>query len=327
MKREEVPSVKVYFINPVNFISVILNTLVELEYETYVINDFDKLKLLKILENDIRNVIFLCITKKSEVDRYLQYIDLVKSLESTHILFGAFVYNNMEYPDKEKLLMNNVSVTPFSEVSSNTLNVFKTILKIFEAKGQRKHICVKARGICDAFITLKGREKPLKIQVLELSTTAFACEVTEDYHDFFTIGENYQEIFLSLRGIRAKTSGRLLGFSRDNRNMYLFKHTFLNVQNSKMVFIDKIQKEVKQKLYTYIKACLKEDITDKLNLVTEESLAEIKSLAQKIAAETEKAAGAEAVEIKRLRNEKKTSEVKKENPPENAEEVEELEEV
>jgi hypothetical protein len=109
--------------------------------------------------------------------------------------------------------------------------------------------------------------------------------------------------------------------------MYLFKHTFLNVQNSKMVFIDKIQKEVKQKLHTYIKACLKEDITDKLNLVTEKSLAEIKSLAQKIAAETEKAAEAEAVEIKTLRNEKKTSEVKKENPPENAEEVEELEEV
>ena len=128
MKREEVQSVKVYFIEPVHFISVILNTLVELEYETYVINEFNKLKLLKILNDDIRNVIFLCISKKSDVDKYIDYIELVKSLESTHILFGAFVFNNMEYSDKEKLLLNNVSVTPYSEVSSNTLKVFQTIL-------------------------------------------------------------------------------------------------------------------------------------------------------------------------------------------------------
>ena len=318
MKREEVQSVKVYFIEPVHFISVILNTLVELEYETYVINEFNKLKLLKILNDDIRNVIFLCISKKSDVDKYIDYIELVKSLESTHILFGAFVFNNMEYSDKEKLLLNNVSVTPYSEVSSNTLKVFQTILKIFEAKGQRKHIRVKAKELCDAFITLKGREKPLQVKILELSTAAFSCEIEEDYHAFFTIGENYQEILLSLKGIRARTSGKLLGFSKDNKNMYIFKHTLLNIQNNKMVFMDKIRKEAKQKIHAYIKACLKEDITERINAVTEESITDIKAIMDKKTAERI-ALQEKAVEVK-------AAKVKKVQAEEDAEEVEELEE-
>ena len=318
MKREEVQSVKVYFIEPVHFISVILNTLVELEYETYVINEFNKLKLLKILNDDIRNVIFLCISKKSDVDKYIDYIELVKSLESTHILFGAFVFNNMEYSDKEKLLLNNVSVTPYSEVSSNTLKVFQTILKIFEAKGQRKHIRVKAKELCDAFITLKGREKPLQVKIMELSTAAFSCEIEEDYHAFFTVGENYQEILLSLKGIRARTSGKLLGFSKDNKNMYIFKHTLLNIQNNKMVFMDKIRKEAKQKIHAYIKACLKEDITERINAVTEESITDIKAIMDKKTAERI-ALQEKAVEVK-------AAKVKKVQAEEDAEEVEELEE-
>jgi hypothetical protein len=106
-----------------------------------------------------------------------------------------------------------------------------------------------------------------------------------------------------------------------NKNLFIFKHIFLNIQNNKMVFLEKISKEAKVKLNTYIKACLKEEITEKLNSVTEDSLATIKDKAKKIA---EKA----SQEAKALEEKNKKDSGKKENKAnnENAEEVEELEE-
>ena len=49
MKREDVHSVKTYFVIPIDLINVFINTMIEMEYETYIISENDQEKLLKIL--------------------------------------------------------------------------------------------------------------------------------------------------------------------------------------------------------------------------------------------------------------------------------------
>jgi hypothetical protein len=264
MNRNEVYTVKIYFIKPIDLISIIINTLIEMEYETYTLGDYDKDKLLKILSENKRNVIFLCIPHKQEINYWLDYIEKVKKVKDTYVQIGAFVFPKMEISDKQKFLINNVSVISFDDLRKNTSKVLQKILLIFEAKGIRKHIRVAAQGICEAFISVKNIEKPVRGKVLELSSYAFACQIHEDFHDYFTVGSYIPEILLALRGIRIRISAKLLGFSRENKSIFIFKYCRYEIKDNKMDFSETISREAKQKIYSYIKSCLKEEITEKL---------------------------------------------------------------
>jgi len=58
MKREDVHSVRIYFVKPIDLINVFINTMIEMVYETYIIGEYDQEKLLKILPLDLRNIVF-----------------------------------------------------------------------------------------------------------------------------------------------------------------------------------------------------------------------------------------------------------------------------
>ena len=135
VKKEDVHSVKVYFIKPIDLINVVINTLVEMEYETYTLGDYDKDKLLKILSENKRNVIFLCIPHMQEINYWLDYIEKVKKVKDTHVQIGAFVFSKMEISDKQKFFINDVSVISFDDLRKNTSKVLQKILLIFESKG------------------------------------------------------------------------------------------------------------------------------------------------------------------------------------------------
>ena len=91
-----------------------------------------------------------------------------------------------------------------------------------------------------------------------------------------------------------------------------------------MAFKEKISKEAKTKLHTYIKACLKEDITEKLNAVTEESIAGIKEKEKQIAEKAAQEAKAREAKLQEAQ-EKSTGRGNNENV-QDAEDVEELDE-
>ena len=82
MKREDVYTVKIYFVDPIDLITVVVNTLVELEYETYSVSDHACNKLLKLLEKNQRSLVFVSVTNRHEASRWLEFARRAKEIDN-----------------------------------------------------------------------------------------------------------------------------------------------------------------------------------------------------------------------------------------------------
>jgi hypothetical protein len=264
MKREDVHTVKIYFIKPIDLINVVINTLIGMEYETYTIDENEMEKLLRILAEDLRSIVFICVANRQDVVKSLEYIEKLKAVEKTAIQVGAFAYSAMDPAVKQKFLFNLATVTTFSDLKENTVGTLRTILQAFDARGNRKFIRVKARGTSEAFIMRKGRVDPIKGKIIDISAFAFACEIDPISHEYFQPGCLLSDILLSIKGIRIRTAAKLLGFSEKNRNIHIFRYFGTEIKDGKTVMTEKVPLETKQKLHRYISSCLKDDLKDKL---------------------------------------------------------------
>ena len=268
MKRQDVHSVKIYFVQPIDLINVFINTMVEMEYETYIIDQYDREKLLKILPRELRNIVFLCVSNKHEAPRWLDYIEKLKRLEETTILIGAFAYTSMDPEIKKRFLYNLVTVTTFANLRENTVEVFKKIFQAFDAKGNRKYIRVKPRDLSEAFIVIPSQKDPIKGKVIDISAAAFACEIDPLHHEHFDQpGMFVHDLLLNIKGIRIRTAAQLVGYSRANKNILIFKYYGTELKDGKIVLSETVPQEVKQKIHRYITSCLREDLKEKLAAV------------------------------------------------------------
>jgi hypothetical protein len=267
LEKNQVYSVKIYFINPIDLISVVINTLIEMEFESYIINDNEKDDLLKILPQNIRNVIFFCIRNKSEVELWLKYIEKINALQDTHILIGAFVYDFIDEETKNKFLSQNISVIEFDSIQKNPAHVLREILTYFEAKGKRSFIRTKTFGIAEAYFYIKGREKPIYSKLTDISAYAFSCIIDSESKFHFSIGEYFGEILFVLGGIRIRAAAKVLGFSKENPEIYILKFGTAKMEEDKIIFDESLHTEIKQKLHDYIRKCLRDDIIEQLKVL------------------------------------------------------------
>ena len=83
-------------------------------------------------------------------------------------------------------------------------------------------------------------------------------------NDLFKVGTIYPEVLLALKGIRVRTAARLLGFSKDNKDIFIFKYNSHKMKDNKMIIIDSVSYEAKKKFNSYIKCCLRDDMSEKL---------------------------------------------------------------
>ena len=166
---------------------------------------------------------------------------------------------------KKSFLLNQISVTPFSQLKENTLAVLRTILRVFEARGQRRYIRVQAKGHSEALINVKGKEQPIKGSIKDLSTSAFICDVPEIYHHHFRVGQYLEEVLLVLRGMRIRTAVKIVGYSKNKKNEFILKYCSLNMKGGRIQYEELLGRERKQKLCGYIRSCLREELTMRLS--------------------------------------------------------------
>ena len=233
-------------------------------YEVFTVADQDMQKLPEIIKHDIRNIVFLCITNIQDIPRLFEYAELLQKVEGTHTQIGAFAYSAMDAEAKQKFLLNQITITSFADLKNNSLVVIRQILEIFEAKGSRKYVKVKARGITQAFISIKASGEPVKGQVIELSAFACAILINEMYHSHFKPGMFISEVLLALKGIRIRLAARLLGFSKTNKDIYLFRYYGLEIKEGKMSYTETLSRDIRQKFHKYINSCLREEFKSKL---------------------------------------------------------------
>jgi len=259
--------VKIYFIDPIDKLSVIISTLIEMEYESYSINQEDNDILLKIVPEDenTRNVIFLCINNKEEIKECYEYFKKIKEMETCQILCGAFIFDKMEIGDRIKFLQENVAMIEFSDISKNTLQTMKKILTFFEAKSKKGYISTKTYDISDAFFYLPEFKQPVQGKIKNISAFAFSCEINKMFKAAFNINGIIKDAQLFLNGARVTTSLKILGFSRENPNIFMFKYCSSKIESNKLISTEQVNPDIKRKIHNYIKWCLKEDIKVRIN--------------------------------------------------------------
>lgn len=265
INKDQVLSVKIYFINPISLLSVITDTLIKLEFETYSVDKGDKDKLVSILDNNIRNVLFICILNEIEMEYWIDFIDKAFKIKETFIQIGAFVYNTISIDDKLSLLERGIPVIPISEIRMNTIDVMKRILFYFEAKGKRKYIRARAFGKTEVFFDMEDTHKTVKGTIIDISAYAFSCQIMTMYAPFFTVGDICDNVLLVLKGSRVRTSVKLIGISKLNPEIYVFKYQRENVIDKKTVHQEGLSSTDKNKIHHYIQLCLKVDLKRQLN--------------------------------------------------------------
>jgi len=268
MKREEIFSVRIYFVKPVDLIAVVINTLLELEYETYTVSEVDSEALLKILPLNQRSIVFLSVSNKQEIPKWVEYARKAQAIKSAEggaaVQVGAFVYSSMDAAERQRFLVYQVPAIGFASLRERTVQMLEKILTVFDARGMRRYVRVRSRGLCVAFVTIKGRSEPLRSNVQEISAYALLCEVDPAYHQYFAVGAHLPDVMLALRGIHVRTAVKVIGYSRENANVFILKLCGMDVVDGKMVYSENVPAENRRKVHAYIRACLKEEIDEQL---------------------------------------------------------------
>lgn len=264
MDRNSVITVRIYFIEPVNFISIIINSLIELEFETYTIPYEYKEKLIHLIPENNRNVIFLSIKNKKEVDQYLEYAEQLSKLSGEMVQIGAFVYDNMDDETKNKFLENNISTIEIAHIQKDTIGIMKNILMMFEARGKRAFIRTKVIGDCKSYFYLKNKNEPVVSEVVDVSANAYSCKIPDELKFYFTKGDYIDDVTLVLRGLRIKITAKVIGFSTEEPNLFVFKICNYKIVDSRVVYEEKATQDNVRKIHEYIRKCLQEIVIDKL---------------------------------------------------------------
>ena len=265
MKREDVYTVKTYFVNPVDLITVVINTLVEVEYQIYTVSETDSERLLKILPDNKRSIIFLTVSNRQETQRWLDYAK--RAVAILGVQAGALVYSSMEPEERNGFLASQIPAISYSAIRTDTVKVLEQILTVFDARGMRRYVRVRARGISVAFVTVKGRSEPLRCNVTEISAYAALFEIEEEFKHYFEGGGYIPDVLLALRGIRVRAAVRVVGFSEANPGSFIVRFYGIQLEDGKMTYTERVPPEVRQKIHAYVRACLREEITEQLATV------------------------------------------------------------
>lgn len=256
--------VRVYFIEPLQLISVVIDALVKMGFESYQVDEKDKLKLLKILHKNTRNVIFICISSQNEINTWLGYISKIEQMRKYVIQVGAFVYSRMDPQYGIRFLEKNIALIKFSDLQQDTLAVLKKILIYFEAKGRRGYVRVDTVDDSMAFFTIEGERKVIKARILTISEQIFTCYFTKQDIHYIMAGRYFYKVLLRLKGIVVQISAKAIAPNKLDRFLWIMQICSSLIKNKKISYTKELSKEIKDKLHRYIRFCLKESIKQKL---------------------------------------------------------------
>ena len=214
---------KIYFIDPVDYLSPVIDKLIRFEYETYTVGLEDKDNLHKILDPNILNIIFISIKNVGDIEYWFNHLDTINKTRTSNIKIGAFAYSNINFDHRKEFKARNVELFLFSDIQKSVVYLCMRIVNIFGATNRRKHIRAKARGRCSAYIDEKTKKSTLTAEIVDISSNSFSCKFTENKKPQLK-QVFYNNIFLSLRGIQIQVSANLIGY-RDKKDgrYFLFK--------------------------------------------------------------------------------------------------------
>ncbi|HEQ71828.1 MAG TPA: hypothetical protein ENN69_05000 [Spirochaetia bacterium] len=268
-KPQFAETVKVYFIEPIRSISVVMDVLIKLNFEVYSVPEEEAARLTVLLERHPRNVLYICLLAENAAGRWLAYIDAVTKKRPDETQFGVFVSSIINPGTRQAFLTRGVATIDLTLLQSNAVETLKKILLYFEAREKRKFVRARAFGVCQVFFKLKNLVNPIKGEIVELSIHAFSCTVAPDDKVFFSSGSYIPEVTLLLRGKRIKMAARFMGFDQADPNRAVLLICHPKVVNNQLEYHQQLPPEARKAVYDFILSALKEDIKRQLAEIEE----------------------------------------------------------
>lgn len=255
--------VKIYFLQAVPVVTILINALNELEFETYSLSEQYSERLIPIICEDPKALVFICIRNTRELPRWFQFIDTVNEKKAGQVQFGILASDTIPQETRNAILSKQIPVITFMLIQQQPLQVVKLILRSYEAEKGRKRITVQARGIREMTIPRRGLQ-PIRGQVVTISSFAFSSEIEPGYIPSLKTGEYYPEVILSMKGIRIQSAAKLLGFNKKREQEYIFKFSGVQIVDGKFTYQEKATRDTTHKIHDYVKIRLKEELIARL---------------------------------------------------------------
>lgn len=246
---------KVFFINASYIIEQIAKgRLRDMEYETYVIEDFKQAKCILRKNPDS-----ICLVNLDHVGAnsltVIQYLNFIMSCEEdeslSSIFFGVLSVNTS--PKQMNLFFYNLKLPcgyiPASPNREDFAETLTCILDVNGAKGRRQYVRATCEVSGNAFIDMTISNGTIKLPLVDFSSVGLACKIPEKLCGVIPANTNLPKVDLWLYGVK---------FPAPLVVLKEFKKGDINVLVT--LFAKNITTEVKNKVRSYVFRILEGEI-------------------------------------------------------------------
>lgn len=238
---------KVFFINSsFNIQQIAKGKLREMEFETYIIEDFLQAKCILRKNPDS-----ICLVNLDHVDEdsltVIQYLNFILSCEKdetlSSICFGVLSVNTS--PKQMNLFFYNTSLPcgyiPSSPNKEDFAETLSCVLDVNGAKGRRQYVRATCEASGNAFINIAMKNGEMKLPLVDFSSVGLACKIPDSLCGVIPPNTVLPKVELWLYGVK---------FPSPLIVLKEFKKGDINVLVT--LFAKNITMEVKKKVREYV---------------------------------------------------------------------------
>ncbi len=197
---------KIFFLNPpFDFKKIIIPMLSDLEYETYVIENYRHAK--SILREQSDAICFVCIDGEMPIEHWYNFVVSCNKDQTLSGIFFGIMSAHAGTSDRNHFLLNASIPAGFVSLVSKKdelITKLEGILRINNAKGIRKYVrvdCVSDKLI-SALCEIDGKQHVLRIE--NISSAGLLCSAPATLATEFSANLLLKDFLLSLRSQKIK---------------------------------------------------------------------------------------------------------------------------
>lgn len=238
---------KVFFINAsFNIEQLAKGKLRNMEYETYLIEDFRQAKCILRQNPDS-----ICLVNLDHVDEksltVIQYLNFILSCEEDEtlatIFFGVLSVNTS--PKQMNLFFYNAKLpcgyVPASPNREDFAETLSCILDVNGAKGRRQYVRATCEVSGNAFISIAMKSGEMQLPLVDFSSVGLACKIPDKLCGVIPPNTSFPKVDLWLYGVKLPAPLVILKE---------FKKGDINVLVT--LFAKNVTTEVKNKVRSYV---------------------------------------------------------------------------
>jgi hypothetical protein len=191
---------KVFFLNPVfSTRNVIINKLIEDEFEVYIIDDYRDAKSVLRAYSD--SICFINIDDQLSHEQWLNFIKSFETDPSLKSTFLGILSSRISRADHDQFMLKASIPAGFITMNERLEDITETIegiLNINGAKGRRQYVRSNCSSDPDALMLVHLGTKVYKMHLLDISVVGAACILAPQYKDMFQTNSVIRDVYVTL---------------------------------------------------------------------------------------------------------------------------------